>query len=164
MKFVLIDKIQEIQPGRKIVTRKQLTLAEEYLGDHFPTFPVIPGVLMIEGMVQSAAWLVRLQQNYAKSVIVLKAARNVKYSYFLQPGNTIRYEVEAIKIEDDSAKFKGVGYVGDRLAVSARLELKCINLADKGTWGKNADRQIIDQIKKTFDLLSGPDVLAGIDE
>ncbi len=58
MKFLLVDRIESIQPGQRIVTTKALTLAEEYLADHFPAFPVMPGVLMLEALVQSAAWLV----------------------------------------------------------------------------------------------------------
>ena len=160
MKFVLIDKIDAIEPGKRILTHKNLTLAEEYLGDHFPTFPVMPGVLMLEGMTQSAAWLIRLEQDYANSIVVLKAARNVKYNYFLKPGNTIRYEVEALSIGDSVAKFKGTGHVGDRLAVSARLELTYQSLADKGQYGQALDELVNKQIRQTFELIGGPEALA----
>ncbi|RKY25050.1 MAG: beta-hydroxyacyl-ACP dehydratase [Planctomycetota bacterium] len=160
MKFILIDKIEAIEPGKRIVTTKQLTLAEEYLADHFPVFPVMPGVLMLEGMTQSAAWLVRLAQEYDNSVIVLKSARNVKYNYFLKPGNTIRYEVEAMSIDGGTAKFKGCGYVGERLAVSARLELACKSLAGLGNYGKGLDEQVNAQNRRTFELAGGPAALA----
>ena len=98
MKFILADKIESIELGKRIVTVKALSLAEEYLADHFPIFPVLPGVMMIEAMVQSAAWLVRLQQNFAKSIIVLRSARNVRYSSFVAPGNFLRCELEAVSI------------------------------------------------------------------
>ncbi len=160
MKFVLIDKIEKIELGKRIVTSKNLTLAEEYLADHFPSFPVLPGVLMLEGMTQSAAWLVRIAQNYKNSIVVLKSARNVKYNYFLKPGSTIRYEIEVISIDEDSAKFKGTGHVGDRLAVSARLELRCKSLAEEGKFGQDTDIRIIKQIRDTFELVGGPDALA----
>ena len=59
MKFILIDRISVLERGQRIVAHKALSLAEEYLADHFPAFPVIPGVLMLEAMVQASAWLVR---------------------------------------------------------------------------------------------------------
>ncbi len=159
MKFVLIDKIEMIEPEKRIVTTKNLSMAEEYLADHFPSFPVLPGVLMLEAMTQSAAWLVRLKQNYAHSIVVLKAARNVRYSYFLKPGNTLRCEVDAVSIDETSAKFKGVGYVGDRLAVSARLELMCQNAARNGSPSPGPDQRIVEQLQRTFALIGGPAAL-----
>ncbi|MBN1941676.1 MAG: beta-hydroxyacyl-ACP dehydratase [Phycisphaerae bacterium] len=160
MKFLLVDKIESIDPERRIVTLKNLTLAEEYLADHFASFPVLPGVLMLEAMTQSAAWLVRLKHDYAHSIIVLKAARNVRYNYFLKPGNTLRCEIDAVNIEKTTAKFKGSGYVGDRLAVSARIELECRNMADAEPHGRDVDQRILRQLKQNFALIGGPEALA----
>ena len=164
MKFLLVDRIESIEPGRRIVTSKNLSLAEEYLADHFPTFPVLPGVLMLEAMTQSAAWLVRIQQDFRKSIVVLSSARNVRYNYFLKPGNTLRCEVEVVSIDEDTAKFKGSGYVGDRLAVSARLELKCMEMADKTRNGKGIDERVTAQIKEMFELVGGPAALSACSE
>ena len=61
MKFDLVDQILEQEEGR-IVTIKQVTQAEEYLGDHFPSFPILPGVMMLEAMVQAASKL--CSKNY----------------------------------------------------------------------------------------------------
>jgi len=159
MKFYLVDRIESIEPGKRIVTTKVLSLAEEYLADHFPAFPVMPGVLMIEAMTQAAAWLVRVHQDFAKSIIVLASARNVRYSNFVQPGQALRCELEAIDINDGEARFKASGFVGDTLTVSARLELRCFNLAERGLPG-SADEAIVADLKKRFDLGGGPAALA----
>ncbi|MGA2254534.1 MAG: hypothetical protein ABSG53_07735, partial [Thermoguttaceae bacterium] len=63
MRFLLIDRIVDFQPGAQITAVKSLTMAEEYLADHFPNFPVMPGVLMLEAMTQAAAWLIRLSED-----------------------------------------------------------------------------------------------------
>ncbi len=160
MKFQLIDKIESIEPGKRIVTIKALSLAEEYLADHFPVFPVLPGVLMLEALTQSAAWLVRIQQNFAKSLVVLSTARNVRYANFVQPGNILRCEVEAMEIGDETAKFKGTGYVEGGVAVSARLELRSFNLAEKNPAMAAEDKSIIAEIKDRFRLVGGPAALA----
>lgn len=163
MKFHLVDKIELLEPGKRIVTIKALSLAEEYLADHFPTFPVLPGVMMLEALVQSAAWLTRLHQNFSKSVIVLAAARNVRYASFVQPGNTLRSEVEAMEIGENSAKFKAVATVEDRVAVQARLELRCFNLVDRASYLAGADADIIADLKQRFKLVGGPVALAAFE-
>ena len=62
---------------------KNVTLTEEYLADHFPEFPVLPGVFMLEAATQAGAWLLRLSENFAHSIISLKEARNIKYADFV---------------------------------------------------------------------------------
>ena len=160
MKFHLVDRIEQVEPGKRIVTIKALSLAEEYLADHFPAFPVMPGVLMIEALVQSAAWLVRIEQDFAKSMVVLTGARNVKYTYFVKPGNILRCEVEAMSIGPETSKFKAAGYVGDRQAVAGRLELRSFNLVDENRGPASADESIVAQLRQRFDLVGGPAALA----
>ncbi|MGC9453658.1 MAG: 3-hydroxyacyl-ACP dehydratase FabZ family protein [Phycisphaerae bacterium] len=159
MKFHLVDKIDLLEPSQRIVTTKVLSLAEEYLADHFPTFPVMPGVLMLEAMTQSAAWLTRIEQDFSRSMIVLAAARNVRYARFVEPGQVFRCEVTAREIGSDAAKFSGQGYVADQQAVAARLELRCFNLADRHDYLADADAQIIADLKERFRLIGGPEAL-----
>lgn len=159
MRFQLVDRIELLEPGKRIVTTKALSLAEEYLGDHFPAFPVMPGVLMIEALVQSAAWLVRVQQDFAKSVVVFSSARNVRYASFVQPGQILRCEVEAVEIGEETAKFKGVGAVGDTQTVSARFELRSFNLVDKNGCSPEVDAAIVAELKQRFKLIGGPKLL-----
>ena len=86
MRFNLLDRIVEVQPGQALRAVKNLTLGEEYLADHFPTFPVMPGVLMLETLVEAGAWLLRLSDDFRHSLVVLREARNVKYGSFMEPG------------------------------------------------------------------------------
>ncbi len=156
MKFHLVDKIELLEPPERIVTTKVLSLAEEYLADHFPTFPVMPGVLMLEALAQSAAWLTRVVQDYSRSMVVLSSARNVRYAKFVEPGQTFRCEVTARDIGSDLAKFTGSGFVGDNQAVSARLELRCFNLADRQDYLSGTDAAIVEDLKRRFRLVGGP--------
>ena len=159
MKFQLVDKIESIEPGKKIVTTKALSLAEEYLADHFPTFPVMPGVLMLESLTQAGAWLVRVHQDFAKSIVVLGSARNVRYANFVQPGQVLRCEVEAVSIGEDFAKLKGEGFVDGKSTVSARIELKCFNLVDRGQ-PASVDEAMVADLRREFGLVGGPAALA----
>jgi 3-hydroxyacyl-[acyl-carrier-protein] dehydratase len=130
VKFNLIDKIEQITDDR-IVAVKYVSLAEEYLADHFPTFPVLPGVMMLEAITQAASWLLHRRQNFGKSMAVLKEARNVKYGQFVAPGNHLRVDVEWLKATEAGASFKATGMVGDDQALQARIELAYFNLGEK---------------------------------
>jgi len=160
MRFYLVDKIESIVPGKRIVTVKALSLAEEYLQDHFPAFPVLPGVMMLEALTQSAAWLVRIAQNWSNSVIVLSAARNVRYAHFVQPGDLMRCELEAIEIGPTLSKFKATASVGEHTTVTAKLELSSFNLVGRGSYLASADEAILAQLRKRFELVGGPAALA----
>ncbi len=160
MKFILIDRILTIEPERKIVATKSLSLAEEYLADHFPTFPVMPGVLMLEALVQTSAWLVRVQQDFARSMVVLAEARNVTYKSFVAPGGSLEVTSEPVSIEDEKSDFKAVGRSPDGTEiVKARLKLRHYNLADRDGGLAETDVKLIADMKRRFELLGGPKAL-----
>jgi 3-hydroxyacyl-[acyl-carrier-protein] dehydratase len=124
------------------------------LADHFPNFPVMPGVLMIEAMTQTAAWLVRVSEDFRHSIVTLKDAANVKYGQFFEPGQTMTVRAEIIKRSDDETQLKTSGVVDGRIIVSARLTLKQYNLADSAPLHRETDQQIIREMRSQFALLN----------
>jgi 3-hydroxyacyl-[acyl-carrier-protein] dehydratase len=153
MRYTLIDRIVELEPGSKIVAVKALTLAEEYLSDHFPLFPVMPGVLMLEAMTQTAAWLVRATENFAHSMVVLKEARNVKYADFVEPGQLLTVTCEILGQDDRETKFKATGTVDGRNAVSAKLVIERYNQAATDPNHAPLDDYTKREMRELFDLL-----------
>jgi 3-hydroxyacyl-[acyl-carrier-protein] dehydratase len=153
MRFILIDKVVSLEAGKQIRAIKNVSLSEEYLADHFPTFPVLPGVLLLEGMIESASWLVRRTENFAHSMILLEQARNVKYKSFLAPGSQIEYTVKARTIEENVSSFSGFGMSEGERIVEARFALKHFNLADKDPAMATVDAGIIESLKKRWELL-----------
>src|SRR6187455_1050741 len=107
MRFVLIDRILNVQPGESLVAVKNLSLAEEYLSDHFPGFPVMPGVLMLEALTQAGAWLIRDMEDFTHSIIVLKQAKTIKYGSFVEPGRQLELRVNLVSHDARDASFKG---------------------------------------------------------
>src|SRR5512135_3254126 len=117
MRFVLIDRIVELQSGQSLVAVKNLSLAEEYLADHFPGFPVMPGVLMLEAMTQASAWLVRATEDFAHSMVVLQEARNATYGQFVQPGQTLEVSAEIIDHGERETKLKAQGQMDGQVTL-----------------------------------------------
>jgi len=143
MRFNLLDRITEVVPGVSLKAIKNLTLGEEYLADHFPTFPVMPGVLMLETLVEAGAWLLRITEDYKHSVIVLREAKGVKYGTFMEPGRQMTISVELVEKDDNTAVFKGKGEMEGQSTVTAKITLHRYNLADRDPAMKNTDERII---------------------
>lgn len=131
MRFTLIDRILTLEPGRSITAIKNVSLAEEYLADHFPGFPVLPGVLMVEALVQASAWLLRHTDDFAYSTILLKQTRAAKFVNFVAPGQTLTVTCELQEAVGRECTFKGAGTVDGKPCVSAKLTLERFNLTDQ---------------------------------
>jgi len=153
MRFILIDKIISLESGKQIKTIKNVSLSEEYLADHFPTFPVLPGVLLLQGLIESASWLVRDAENFAHSMILLREARNVKYKSFLSPGGQIEYTIQAKTIEENISSFTAFGSSDGQRIIEARFGLRHFNLSDETSAMAEVDAVIIENLKKRWKLL-----------
>ena len=128
MRFELVDMVLE-RTDERIVTVKNVTAAEEYLGDHFPGFPILPGVMMLEAMVQAARRL--LEENSAAETgdsqrWVLAEVRNVRYGNMVRPGQRLTVQVERLKSEEGRHTFQGRGTVDDDVAVQGRFVMRSI--------------------------------------
>ena len=153
MRFWLLDKIRSFQPDVELAAVKNVTLTEEYLADHFPEFPVLPGVFMLEAATQAGAWLLRLSENFAHSIISLKEAKNIKYADFVAPGQTLDVTVSMLKKDDRLATFKVEGQIDDRQTLSGRIVLERYNLVDRDPALRDTDEKIIQHFRRAQKLL-----------
>jgi 3-hydroxyacyl-[acyl-carrier-protein] dehydratase len=153
MRFTLVDRIVELEKGQSIRTVKNLSLAEEYLQDHFPGFAVMPGVMMVESLVQSAAWLIRATEDFKDSTILLKQARAVKFNSFVTPGRQLSVSIKTHKWGDDECTFKAEGTVDGNNAVSARITLQKLNLQDRNESLAATDDQLVEKMRELFGQL-----------
>jgi 3-hydroxyacyl-[acyl-carrier-protein] dehydratase len=154
MRFTLVDQIDELEPGKRIRVVKNLTLGEEYLADHFPRFPVMPGVLMLQTLVEAGAWLLRVTDDFAYSMIVLREAKSVKYGHFVDPGRQMTVTAELTERNGRLANFKGKGEVEGGTPVSARLTLESYNLGDQDPALTPRDQKIIGHFREQYGFLA----------
>jgi 3-hydroxyacyl-[acyl-carrier-protein] dehydratase len=157
MRFTLLDRVVAIDPGKTITAIKTLSLSEEYLADHFPRFPVMPGVLMLEAMTQAAAWTIRIAEDFAHSVVVLRSAKNVKYGDFVEPGRVLTVTAEVLSQDETTTKVKASGTVssagGERTSLTARLVLERYNMADRLPHGDAIDARVRAEMRKLWAVL-----------
>ncbi|CAN5177603.1 3-hydroxyacyl-ACP dehydratase FabZ family protein [soil metagenome] len=153
MRFHLIDRITELQPGKLLRAYKNLALGEEYLADHFPGFPVMPGVLMLQTLVEAGSWLLRITDDYAHSVIVLREVKNVKYGTFMEPGKRMQLCVELVEQNDAVCTCKGKGDVGGQSTVTAKFTLGRYNLKERDPALASSDEQRVQELRRHARLL-----------
>jgi 3-hydroxyacyl-[acyl-carrier-protein] dehydratase len=126
--FLLVDRIVEMEPER-IVGIKQVTANEPFFQGHFPDFPVMPGVLIVEAMAQTAGVLVlKNLPDRADKLVLLVAVENARFRRPVVPGDTLRMEMKVLKKKASVAKMAGVATVDG--VVVAEAEVMC-KLADK---------------------------------
>ena len=157
MRFSQLDRVVELEPGVRIKAVKRLSPDEHYLKDHFPRFPVMPGVIMLEALFQASAWLVRQSEGFAHAAVLLKEARNIKYSDFVAPGQTLEVTAEILKQDETLTTLKAHATVNGNIAVTGRLVLERFNLADRYPLRKDADPYMRNETReKLAELLRPP--------
>ncbi len=124
MRWRLIDRIDDIVPGKRAAGAKAVTLAEDYFEDHFPRFPVVPGVLVIEALAQLSGKLIELTVWEERGIWpfpVLSMVRNAKFRKFIRPGDQIRLETELAESRDESAVTRAKARVDGKTVTEAEL-------------------------------------------
>lgn len=123
--FLLVDKIIELDPLKRIVGVKQVTINEEFFVGHFPGAPVMPGVLQIEALAQVGAILVlREFEDRHSKIPFFSGIENARFRRPVVPGDTLMLEVTALRVGSKVQKMRGVATVDGQ--VTAEAEIMCI--------------------------------------
>jgi 3-hydroxyacyl-[acyl-carrier-protein] dehydratase len=121
--FLLIDRILEIEPGKRIVGIKNVTFNEPYFPGHFPGRPIMPGVLIVEAMAQTAGVLAfkSIPEEGQRRPVLFLGLDNVRFRKPVVPGDQLRMELEITRHRQAIWGFKGKAFVEDKLVAEADL-------------------------------------------
>ncbi len=120
--FLLVDRIVEMEAGKRIVGLKNVTQNEPFFQGHFPGHPIMPGVLIIEAMAQTAGVLsMQMVDDPSSKVIYFMSIDRARFRQPVIPGDQLRMELEVIKIRVPIMKLDGRAYVGDKKVAEALL-------------------------------------------
>ncbi len=121
--FIMIDRVLELEPGKRIVTLKNVTINEPFFQGHFPDNPIMPGVLILEAMAQSAGVLTyeSLPADNREVLIYFMAIEKAKFRRMVVPGDQLRFEVEILKLRRKAVKGAGKALVDSHLVAEAEM-------------------------------------------
>ncbi|MBU3218765.1 3-hydroxyacyl-ACP dehydratase FabZ [Clostridium algidicarnis] len=119
--MLLLDRVEELEPGKRVVAIKNVTINEQFFQGHFPVEPVMPGVLMIEALAQAGAVAILSMEEFKGKIAYFAGINKAKFRKKVVPGDTLKLEVEITKLKGSAGVGKGVAYVEGKKAVEAEL-------------------------------------------
>lgn len=125
--FLLVDRVVEIEKGRKAVGIKNVTINDNFFQGHFPTRPIMPGVLMVEAMAQTAGVVVLTNEEHRGKVAFFMATDNVKFRKPVVPGDQLIMEVEVVKDRSKIAQIRAVSRVNGEVVAEADMVFSFID-------------------------------------
>ena len=121
--FLLVDRVLEMEEGKRIVTVKNVTINEPFFQGHFPGYPIMPGVLILEAMAQTWGILIlsaEPERVEEKSILFI-GIDNARFRKPVVPGDQVRFELEALNLKRSIWKFRGKAFVEGTLVAEAEL-------------------------------------------
>lgn len=120
--FLLVDRIIELEEGKRAVGIKNVSANEPFFQGHFPGYPVMPGVLIMEALAQVGAVVLLKMPEYAGRLAFYAGLDEVKFKQQVTPGDQLRLEVELLKMKHGIGVAEGKAYVGEKLAAQGIMK------------------------------------------
>mgnify|MGYP001454432694 FL=1 len=119
--FLLVDRITELEEGRRAVGIKNVTANEPYFNGHFPDYPVMPGVLIVEALAQVGAVAVLHQEENRGKLALFAGIDKFRFREQVKPGDTLTLEVTFTRLKGPIGKGRGIARVGDKVVAEGEL-------------------------------------------
>jgi len=132
--FLLVDRILEIELGKRVIGVKNVTINEPFFAGHFPGHPIMPGVLILEGMAQVGGFLLMRSLNLqgAKKVLYFTGIDRARFRRPVVPGDQIRFEVSMVQLRRQMCRMKGVALVDGKIAAEAEMNAVAVDRDAEG--------------------------------
>ncbi len=121
MRYFLVDKVTAYRPGESASGLKSVTLSDEILHDHFPDYPIMPGVLIVEALAQLAGFALEIDSDRPKERAILAQIERAKFHAPVGPGDQLRLEVRVEQRLEAAARVQGEALLGERVVARAEL-------------------------------------------
>ncbi len=119
--FLLIDEVEAIEPGKSIRAKTHVDADASYFKGHFPDFPVMPGVLIVEALAQAGAVLLLREERFKGRKVLFAGLDDCRFKRMVKPGDTLTLHVELTKMRGVIGKADAIARVGDELACKATM-------------------------------------------
>ncbi|WP_068984162.1 MULTISPECIES: 3-hydroxyacyl-ACP dehydratase FabZ [Lysinibacillus] len=119
--FLLVDRVLELEEGKKAVAIKNVTINEEFFNGHFPNYPVMPGVLIVEALAQVSAIIMLTKEGNQGRLGLLAGIDNCRFKKQVKPGDQLRLEVEITRLKGAIGKGRGIATVDGEIACETEL-------------------------------------------
>lgn len=119
--MLLVDRVEELKEGKRVVAKKNVTINEPFFQGHFPHEPVMPGVLIVEAMAQAGAVALLSLEDFRGKTAYFGGLDKAKFRKKVTPGDTLILEVEIIKVKSAAGIGKGIAYVDGKKVAEAEL-------------------------------------------
>ncbi len=129
MRYIMIDRILEVQKNKNITAVKNITLSDDVFMDHFPGNPIYPGALILESLSQTGGALIEISRDFGYKAIVFMV-ENAKYRDYIRPGDQVILKAEIISEKEIYVRVKAKALVGNSTKVSANLVFTLVDMED----------------------------------